>query len=380
MRENSAMVQRVYFEVTNACNFRCDFCPICVSTRRPRCMDLSLFQAGVDQIAERRIADSVGFHVLGEPLLYPHILDAVGYARAQGLRTGLTTNGSMLTADRVQGLLDAGLHALNISLQMIGPEAHECRESGLSYEEYLQRVMGALSQMRRANHRPEVEIMTMGTWSRPFFDVDRPMRLSGGGQGTADRLACLFHEVHLALGMRVSRDDVRRSVRRLSPLMPWRVRVDESVSVSMLPFMDWGNAFTTRKVHPAPFGYCNYLMNNIGVLSNGEVTVCCGDYDGKTSLGNLADSPLSMLLESEPAQAMKRGLQHLRLVHPHCGRCLGSTNPIRAAFKGLASACVFKRAQSRTKQTRFTTTAPAESGEVAGAGPVRIGDARFSSS
>jgi hypothetical protein len=123
--------------------------------------------------------------------------------------------------------------------------------------------------------------------------------------------------------------------------------VDERVSVSIVPFIDWGNAFTSRRVYPARFGYCSYALNNIGVLSSGEVTICCGDYDGKAALGNLRERPLDLLLSSEPAQAIRNGLDHMRLVHPHCQKCFGSTNPAKAALKGLASICLFKLAGMR---------------------------------
>ena len=68
---------KVYFEVTNTCNFRCDFCPMHVSKRKMRHMDFTLFEKGIQDIVTGHVADTVGFHVLGEPLLYPRIFDAI---------------------------------------------------------------------------------------------------------------------------------------------------------------------------------------------------------------------------------------------------------------------------------------------------------------
>jgi MoaA/NifB/PqqE/SkfB family radical SAM enzyme len=87
MGSNRQSTRKVYFEVTNHCNFRCDFCPLGVSKRERRHMDFSLFQKGIDDIVGEQVADAVGFHVLGEPLLYPRIFDAVSYASDRGLRT-----------------------------------------------------------------------------------------------------------------------------------------------------------------------------------------------------------------------------------------------------------------------------------------------------
>jgi len=62
--------------------------------------------------------------------------------------------------------------------------------------------------------------------------------------------------------------------------------------VHVVPLGDWGNAFTSRRVHPDRLGACGFALRKVGVLSNGEVTICCPDYDGHTSLGNLHISSL----------------------------------------------------------------------------------------
>jgi MoaA/NifB/PqqE/SkfB family radical SAM enzyme len=315
-------------------------------------MDYGLFRSAVDQIAGDRIAGTVGFHVLGEPLLYPRIAEAVEYARGRGLDTVLTTNGSLLTPETVRNLMGAGLGTLMISLQMLDAEAHRCRESRLSFEEYYARIVAAIGQVRRESRQTEVQVVTMNTWTRRFFDVDRPMRIAGSGRDLPARLVGVFHDVYRAVGREAPRAEIERAVRRLNPLKPSYLRVDERVLLSILPFMDWGNAFTTRRVYPAHVGYCSYLLDNIGVLSNGEVTICCGDYDGVTSLGNLREHSLASLLNSEPAQALREGLERMRLVHPHCRRCFGSTNPARAVVKGLVSVGVFKLAGFRAGEVQ----------------------------
>jgi MoaA/NifB/PqqE/SkfB family radical SAM enzyme len=347
MQQETVTARKVYFELTNACNFRCDFCPIQVSTRKPELMDYELFRAGVDQVVEDRIAGTAGFHVLGEPLLYPRVQEAVHHAQGRGLRTVLTTNGSLLTREMLRGLIEAGLGTLVISLQMLDAQSHQCREARLSYEEYYARAIEAVGQVCQAGQDTEVQIVAMSTWSRRLFDVDRPMRIGAGGHAWAERLASLFHDLYRAAGKRAPVTEVQRAVLRLNRYRPWTLRFDERVSASILPFMDWGNAFTSRKVYPARFGYCSYALSNIGVLSNGEVTICCGDYDGRTSLGNLRREPLTSLLTSEPARAIRNGLDRMRLVHPQCQRCFGSTNPARAVVKGLASICIFSLAGFR---------------------------------
>ncbi len=150
MRSTEYKTIKVYFEVTNYCNFRCDFCPMQVSKRKMQHMDFALFEKGIEDIVRDHVADTVGFHVLGEPLLYPKIFDAISHANRQGLRTEVNTNGSLLTQDRVQRLVEARLDTLCVSLQIMDPQEHVCRGSSLPFDVYYQRVMDAVRLIKRS--------------------------------------------------------------------------------------------------------------------------------------------------------------------------------------------------------------------------------------
>lgn len=311
-------------------------------------MDFCLFKKGVDEVVEEGIAGTIGFHILGEPLLYPRIGDAVNYASSRGLRTELTTNGSLLIGDKIEGLVKAGLDLLRISLQMIDRNAHQGRGSRVSFDEYYAGVMNAIRLIRERDCEMDVVLAAMNTSMSKFFDIDKSIRTNGNGSGFRKNLSSLFLDAYAAVDRKVSREEVETALRRLSLLKPRLIRIDDHVAVSVLPFGDWGNAFTSRKVYPAKIGFCGYALNNVGVLSNGEVTICCPDYDGRTSLGNLRAKSLTSLLSSEQAQAIREGFQKMRIVHPYCQRCIGSTNRIKAMFKGLVSICLFKGLKLQT--------------------------------
>ncbi len=324
---------KVHFEVTNRCNFHCDFCPAQVSTRAQQDMDYDLLQKGIEEVARDRIAPAVGFHVLGEPLLYSKLCDAIAYAKQRSLRTELTTNGSLLTADRVRALSEAGLDSLTISLQTDESE-HACRGAGIPFDRYYR---GVLDAVRLASElgRMEVVLCAMDTSTRWLFDVDTAMRLVQGRAGYREKLRRFVRDTCRAIG-------VPPAVLGVLPLSrPALLQLSDRVSIYAQPFADWGNAFTRRAVRPARFGACGYALANIGVLSNGDVTICCADYDGSTTLGNLRDASLAGLLASDAAQAIQRGFHWWRPVHPHCRRCLGSPGRIRGVVKGLVSIYLF---------------------------------------
>ncbi len=359
MENKRPKATKVYFEMTNYCNFNCDFCPSNESRRKRQHMDFALFRKGIDEIVQEQIADTVGFHILGEPLLYPRIYEALDYARTAGLRTEVNTNGSLLTEDRIAQLVAARLGQLAISVQTVGEQAFECRGSGLGYNTYYRRVMDGVRQIAESGSEMDVVLCFMDTSTRRFFDIDKIMRLGGETDTVGHKLAPFILDIYSALGRQVPRHDVEAALRKLSLADPKFVRIDEHIKVYVQPLADWGNAFTDRKVYPAHIGSCGYALSNVGVLNNGEVTICCADYDGKTSLGNLNNSSLSGILSSEKAQAIREGFGKMKVVHPYCQRCIGSPNRVKALFKGLMSIYLFRMLSFQPARVKEVALIPA---------------------
>lgn len=328
---------KVYFELTNSCNFDCDFCPSSQCRRPRQAMDFALYTQGIDDVARDGLTDRVGFHILGEPMLYPRLAEAITYAREKGLRTELTTNGSLLDERHVRLLLDAGLSHLIISLQALGEEDHRSRGSALSFPAYYARVMQAARWVAKADGDTEVTLSIMNPTTLRFFDIDRRIRLGQSGESPRDRLRRLIHDTTAAVEGDLTREEVQARLAHVNLSHPRTIRLHRKVTVFAQPVADWGNAFTSRRVHPAHLGYCGYALKGVGVLSNGTVTICCVDYDGNTSLGNLKDASLGSLLSWEPANAVRRGLKQGRLVHPYCQRCFGGASLARTVVKSVGS-------------------------------------------
>jgi MoaA/NifB/PqqE/SkfB family radical SAM enzyme len=78
--------------------------------------ELKQWIAKIRELGTMRIA-LVG----GEPLLHPDIVELVRYCRQLGLATSLTTNGFLLTRDKLRALEEAGLQVMQISVDRMTP-------------------------------------------------------------------------------------------------------------------------------------------------------------------------------------------------------------------------------------------------------------------
>jgi len=84
--------KRVYIEITNSCNLRCEFC--LPHHRKPRVMTFKEFKIILQKI--KPYTNYIYLHVKGEPLLHPEFEQFVLYAFEQGFFINLTTNGTLL--------------------------------------------------------------------------------------------------------------------------------------------------------------------------------------------------------------------------------------------------------------------------------------------
>jgi MoaA/NifB/PqqE/SkfB family radical SAM enzyme len=57
----------------------------------------------------------------GEPMLHPDLARLMSYITKLGMTTGMTTNGFLLTEDRLKELIDAGMGRIQISLDALNP-------------------------------------------------------------------------------------------------------------------------------------------------------------------------------------------------------------------------------------------------------------------
>jgi len=98
----------------------------------------------------------------GEPLTRPDIFELADYARAKGLRCVLSTNGTLITPETAQRILDSGFTYAGISIDGIGTVHDKVRGKKGAYEETLRglrlcRDAGIRVGLRFTIHRRNVD-------------------------------------------------------------------------------------------------------------------------------------------------------------------------------------------------------------------------------
>lgn len=120
-------LKKVYLEITNVCNLRCDFCP---GTRRPQGF-LSPEDFSVLAQKLRPHTEYLYLHLMGEPLLHPQLPRLLDLAAGLGFQVNLTTNGTLLP--QRAGLLCQSPAVRKVSISLHSFEGNEGQGQLLPY-------------------------------------------------------------------------------------------------------------------------------------------------------------------------------------------------------------------------------------------------------
>ena len=139
-------------ETCNDCNSNCIYC---------------YHRFGLDHtampldLAKKIINSCVGHarrftpHMLGEPLLYPHIFEVLSYAKSKGLETRMFTNASLLDWENSVKLLEAGMDHIIFSVDADNKRDFEAIRQGLKWKTVVENI--SLFQRLKKVNCPETK-------------------------------------------------------------------------------------------------------------------------------------------------------------------------------------------------------------------------------
>ena len=258
------------FEVTNRCNLSCTICPVNQGMKRPKAkMDLDTFARFLDR------NPGLEFILLfqwGEPLLVRELPEMIALAARRGIKTMITTNGTLLDESWCGRLLDSGLTRLTLSVDG-NPETHAAIR-GVALEPLranLQRLR-RMRDERGADLGVDVSMVVNDATERHWGEVGRAWA------GVADRIQAI-PQFMVAVRKNACREPNRGA---------------------------------------------------LVVLADGSVTVCCADPEGDEVVGHIEEGTLQEILNNKRMQAFRRahfdgafpeickecGEYETRVVHP----------------------------------------------------------------
>jgi radical SAM protein with 4Fe4S-binding SPASM domain len=307
----------VVWNITRACNLRCVHCYNDSGPGRP-CNDLTMAQAKaiIDDLAQFGVP-SILFSG-GEPLLRHDLFELIEYAVGQGVRTVISTNGTLIDADKAREIKRLGVSYVGISLDGIGPINDKFRGVSGAFE----RAVRGIRNCQAAGVRIGLRLTLT---QRNAQDIDG---LFDFFEAQGIERACFYHLVPSGRGRTIAGDDLTHAQTREA--------LDRILARTRL-FRQAGRKTDILTVDNHVDGAYLYLKllaegsdraaevwklltwNGGGLYSSG-VGIGCIDYHGhvhpdqfwwRYDLGSIYDRPFSAIW-TDPDEPLLKGLRDRR--------------------------------------------------------------------
>ena len=311
----------VMWNLTRRCNLACSHCYMDAIPREDDELSLEEGVRLTDELARMEIP--ILILTGGEPLMSRNFFPLAFHAREVGLRTVVSTNGTLITPEVAMLLAEAEIRYVGVSLDSALPAKHdEFRGVSGAYERALQGLRNA----RDAGLRTGLRVtLTRDNWQ------DIPALINLALEEGIPRF-CLYHLVPTGRGAGISDKDVsqeqRRSVIRLLAEAAVELR-DKNIEILTTDSpMDGAYLLEILKEDPRR-DYVRRLLTNAGGCSAG-IKVANSSYKGdvhpchfmpQVVVGNVRERPFQDIWIDHPApelfalRAVKSNLKG------ECGEC-----------------------------------------------------------
>jgi len=242
----SGDVYRLVIEISNACNLKCIMCPRNVMKRKIEFMDGKTFESII--MPNHTKLEFVSLNGFGEPLLHPDLFEFLGLCREYGVRTGISTNCTLLDERKAVALLENPPDIITLAIDSVNRESFEKVRIGAKFDVVMENTRRFLRLCASSKRRPFVI------------------------------LQCIY--------MTETKDQVYAFKRAFAGYEYDAIRIRQLT-------------YSGRERDDADYAHelcsCYWLWTEPMILSNGTLVPCCQDVNGRLVLGNIRDGSLNAL-------------------------------------------------------------------------------------
>lgn len=235
-------------ELSNICNLKCKMCNRPSNEAPAGNMDLALAKDMLRAAHDCGIKE-IAFHTVGEPLLYPYLEGVLIAAKNFGFPLNLSANANLLTEEKSDMLIRVGLDNLRVSMEGTNSVYDSIRKGG-SFPQLIKNIK-YLYEKRKTKGKPQITCNYVITKESVESILD-----------FKENYSYFFNSIMFC------------------PAINQGYIQNEYVAK---------NSLVLFKNDRYP---CLNLWTNMYITFNGDVSICCVDYNHKLIVGNVRNKPL----------------------------------------------------------------------------------------
>lgn len=281
--------QIIQVQTKYGCNARCVFCPMGREQNQIRGqMDDAMYQRIVDEAIDNNVK-VLSPYLQNDPLVDRRIHERVAYIRERRgrkpfPRTKLITNGALLNEDRAYELVRSGLEHIRFSVHGIDPKVYEDLMNGPRFERTIRNIETFIRAKEELRSRtPSIEV-----WAVKTRDVEKQL-----------------NEVKQFWEERGIRFKARALDNRANPeITDNQDLVDEDE--------EWKYAT-----------WCTIPFWRAWILWNGDMVLCCVDWERRHVFGNVREASIGEIWNSEGYRRYRDRMRNNDFAGTLCENCKG---------------------------------------------------------
>lgn len=296
-------VKWIGIELNNTCNIRCTFCPMSYEEiqrqSNVQIMPFNVVKKIIDEIKEDGTLDHVVLNNYGEPFLYPEFKKVLKLCKESKIRVRFGTNGTLFTPKNIDIIRLYEPDEIVISIQCFGRENYEkIKRTKIDYDEWLNQIASFLKQINEWRLKTKIQLAIAANYNNSLRN--RILGLKLGDENLMYPNTSFFNKLddfimefcEKRLHLRYNPEKINRELGKGGYNRYYSI--NENVAFDLKTFYDFTNFYTFKKNNVV-----SCFMPYIVVNTEGEILLCCVDYTGKTSIGNVKKNSLKEILDKK---------------------------------------------------------------------------------
>lgn len=233
-------------------------------------MPMNVVEALADNIRKFKIL-GVRFIRWGEPTLHPKYIEIMDKVKKAGALVHLNTNGSLLDETQIRSLINIHLDSIKFSFQGADEGTYNEMREGGDYLKLLKTIK-LFHEMRGSKNYPFIQVSTTLTTE----NKEQVENFKNDVQNYCD----YYNIGYTKLGL----------------LNVYSMKISDEEK-NKLAQLQKSQAVTKKYID-----VCTEAFDKLSINWNGDVTLCCSDYDNFMIVGNILDNNIKQIFNSNAAK------------------------------------------------------------------------------
>lgn len=272
------MFKKIYIEITNVCNLKCEFCP--ETNRKKEFLSLEKFEEIINKIQKH--TKLVCLHVKGEPLLHGQLEDILKILDKHNLKANITTNGTLINEKLEVIRKSKAVRQINFSI-------HSIMQNEKFDNQYMRNIFESVEELKNV-------IISYRLWNLQNIKEN---------------------DVN---------NDIIKSIENYYNIQNLKKQLIENDFFKLREnlFINQDTEFTWPNINQNSIiekGRCLALKEQVAILVDGTVVPCCLDNNGDIPLGNIFEETMEEILNKPQSLIIKKNFENSIITCKLCKTC-----------------------------------------------------------